>query len=233
MKKAILALCLLSVAGFALDVGLYTGPRGSLTLINMTAVHDELGASGYTLPAFNSYQLGFSFPFYVRLWQFTLGGGDFSAWQSSRGQDWNVLFNYDINSTELGYIIKLNKTMSLRPVIGFGSLKIGMRLSEKGGGFIPQPDTENVAYHYDYSTPLASAGLVFSCTWKVEQWVRMGFEAKALYQMPLEQNRDWTEHEGPRYVTVENFFPQTPVFSLGFIVGLEYFDKQKERASEE
>lgn len=224
MKKISFLLILVAVSAFAFEWGIYGGPRCAVDFVNMNPIHDELTASDYDLPNLSRCQLGLGFPIYFRLGQFTIGGGDNRFWQSSKGDDWKAQFDHRIELAEFGFVIELDENRKVRPLIGIGDYDITMRLSEIGGGFTPNEDSERSSYRYDYSTPVISTGIAFSYLWRIHTSMLIGFEAKAIYVIPLERDRAWDERGGPNSVIVEDFFPHSPILSMGLLVGWDFVD---------
>lgn len=224
VKKTLIILFLAVVAAFAFDWGVYGGPRAELTFTNMEPVRVELNADtvkDYNFPAFPFLQPGFSFPIYVRLWRFTIGGGNFNTWQWSTGDDWKVNFNHDVNMADFGYILDLTPNLRLRPTLGIGSYNIRMRLLESGGSFGEPGDYESSTWYY--SSFAMGAGLSASYIWKIEKRIVVGVEAKVGYVFPLESGGTWDGPEN-RVAVVPDFYPHTPTVGVGLVIGYEHLD---------
>lgn len=227
LKKILITLSLAAVALFAFDWGIYGGPRATVTFTNMNPVRDELNASDndYNFPAFSFFQPGFSFPIYLRLWRFTIGGGDITTWQWSDSDDWRVTFNHNVSMVDFGYIIDLSPNIRLRPTMGIGSYNIAMRLLKKGTGFGEPGDTTESA-EWDYSSVAFSGGLSAGYIWKFEKRIVVGLEAKLGYVVPMGLPGDWEGPDG-RTVDIPDFFPHTPTVSIGMIIGYEKAGEEK------
>jgi hypothetical protein len=114
MKRILIVIFALAAVGFGFDWGIYGGPGVSATLTNMKPMHEALSA--YNIPNIAPYQVGLSTPLILRLWNFTLGGGNSCSWQTASGRDYKAAFRHEINLTEFGYIIDLSDHLRLRPV---------------------------------------------------------------------------------------------------------------------
>lgn len=231
-KKIILATLMISVAAFGLDWGIYGGPGISATMTNMSPLHSDLDPD-YDIPSIPSYQIGLSTPIVVRLWNFTLGGGDSYSWQSVSGEDYKVSLHHSIDMFEFGYVVDLGDNLRLRPLMGIGDYDIDLRISDVSGGF-GDPDTTDFdprEYGYDNTSIVAGASLAY--LWKFENRVIVGLEARARYLVPLEQNAPWKSRDSWYYDTyVDGFYPHTPIVGLNFVIGYEKIGED-ERFDEE
>jgi hypothetical protein len=226
-KKIMLAFCVLAVAAFGFDWGIYGGPGAAVTFTNMGPVQSAL--SRYDIPTIAHYQVGLAVPVVLRLWNFTIGGGDSYSWQTASGTDYKATLHHNINQAEFGYIIDLSDHLRLRPVIGIGDYSIDLRIAEISGGFGDSDDADGESYSYDYENFSLTAGVGLSYYWKFESRLIVGLEAKARYLVPLQMNPAW-EAESSDYVDVyiDDFYPHTPTVSLGFFIGYEHLDKDRE-----
>ncbi len=224
MKRILIALCLVVVAAFGFDWGIYGGAGASATLTDMDLVQADL--SGYDIPSFDFYQVGLCTPIYVRFWNFTIGGGDTYSWQSASGPDYKASLHHDINQGEFGYVINLSEHLRLRPVIGIGNYHIDLRVSELGGGFGDPDGGSGESTSYDYDNFSMSAGAALAYVWKFESRVVFGLEAKARYLVPFETNAGWIPDDyWDDEVYIPEFYPHTPIITLNFFIGYEDVDE--------
>lgn len=225
MKRIILIICLLAVVGFGLEWGIYGGPGVSATLTNMNPMHEEISASevfdGYDVSSFDNYQLGLATPIILRLWNFTIGGGDVYSWQTFSGSDWKTSFHHRLNITEFGYIVELNEHMRLTPLIGLGDYDIDMHISELGSGFGAPDNGDGVSRSYDYDNFSLTGGLAFFYLWKFESRVVVGMQARVRYLVPMQKNITWDADGSYPDATIDDFYPHTPIVTLNFFIGYE------------
>jgi len=210
---------LLAAVGFGLNWGIYGGPGIAGTLTNMDPVHSAL--SEYNVASIPRYQIGIATPIVIRLWNFTLGGGDSYSWQTTSGSDYKATFRHDINLAEFGYIVDLSDHLRLRPVIGMGDYNIHLRLSEIGAGFGSPEDGDGEGWSYDYNNFSLAAGVGLAYYWKFESRVVVGLEAKARYLVPLETDAAWEAQGTYDDVYVDGFYPPTPIVGINFFIGYE------------
>ena len=225
-KKIILALCVLSVAAFGLDWGIYGGPGASATYTNMNPVQSAL--SNYDIPTIAHYQVGLTIPVVLRLWNFTIGGGNSYSWQTAAGDEYKATLHHNINQAEFGYVVDLSDRLRLRPVMGLGSYNIDLSISELGGGFGDPGNGDGEYRSYDYENFSLSAGAALAYFWKFENRVIVGLEAKARYLVPLESNAGW-QPDDTWYdeVYISDFYPHTPIVSLNFFIGYERLEEDR------
>ncbi|MCK4334675.1 hypothetical protein KAX06_07855 [candidate division WOR-3 bacterium] len=225
MKRILIVLFALAAVGFGLDWGIYGGPGVSATLTNMKPMHEALSA--YNIPNIAPYQVGLSTPLILRLWNFTLGGGNSCSWQTASGRDYKAAFRHEINLTEFGYIIDLSDHLRLRPVIGMGDYNIHLRIAEIGTGFGSPDDGDGEGWSYDYNNFSLAAGVGLAYYWKFESRVVVGLEAKARYLVPLETNASWNAEGTYDDVYVDGFYPHTPTVGINFFIGYEKVGEDK------
>ena len=225
MKRILIVLFALAAVGFGLDWGIYGGPGVSATLTNMKPMHEALSA--YNIPNIAPYQVGLSTPLILRLWNFTLGGGNSCSWQTASGRDYKAAFRHEINLTEFGYIIDLSDHLRLRPVIGMGDYNIHLRIAEIGTGFGSPDDGDGEGWYYDYNNFSLAAGVGLAYYWKFESRVVVGLEAKARYLVPLETNASWNAEGTYDDVYVDGFYPHTPTVGINFFIGYEKVGEDK------
>ncbi|TKJ39665.1 hypothetical protein CEE36_10225 [candidate division TA06 bacterium B3_TA06] len=225
MRRIILAICLLAAVGFGLNWGIYGGPGIAGTLTNMDQVHSAL--SEYNVASIPRYQIGIATPIVIRLWNFTLGGGNSYSWQTASGSDYKAAFRHDINLTEFGYIIDLSDHLRLRPVIGMGDYNIHLRISEIGTGFGSPDDGDGEGWSYDYNNFSLAAGVGLAYYWKFENRVVVGLEAKARYLVPLETDAAWEAQGTYDDVFVDGFYPHTPIVGINFFIGYEKVEEDR------
>ncbi|MBD3285411.1 hypothetical protein GF359_03215 [candidate division WOR-3 bacterium] len=228
MKRITLAILMLVVSGFAFEWGIYGGPGTSMTFTNMKPLHSDLSAD-YDISTIPSFQIGIATPVVLRLWNFTLGGGDSYSWQTASGNDYKTFLHHRIDMFELGYVVDLGDNLRLRPVVGIGDYDIDLRISELKGGFGEPDDGDSDSRQYEYDNTSFVAGASLAYIWKFENRVVVGIEAKARYLVPLEQNVPW-EPDDRSYpdVYVDGFYPHTPVVGVNFLIGYEKLEEDRD-----
>lgn len=225
MKRIILAICLLAAAAFGLDWGIYVGPGIAGSLTSMKAVHEAL--SDYDIPDIAPYQVGLSTPLMLRLWNFTIGGGNSYSWQTASGSDYKATFRHEIDLVEFGYIIDISDHLRLRPVLGMGDYNIHLRISELGGGFGDPGNTDSESRSYDYDNFSLAAGVGLAYYWKFENRVVLGLEAKARYLVPFQTDASWEAEGTYDDVYVDGFYPHTPILGINFFIGYERLEENR------
>jgi len=229
MKRTLFLLFLLTVAAFGFNWGIYGGPGASFTLTNMKPIHDEISASdvfdGYDVSSFDNYQLGLATPITLRLFNFTIGGGDVYSWQTFSGSDWKTSFHHRLDIAEFGYIVDLSEHVRLTPVIGIGDYSIDMYISELGGGFGAPDNGGDASRSYDYDNFSLTGGLAVCYLWKFESRVVVGLQAKARYLVPMQKNLTWDAKGSYPDATIDDFYPHTPIVTLNFFIGYEDVDE--------
>ena len=219
MKRILIVLFALAAVGFGFEWGIYGGPGIAGTLTNMDPVHSAL--SEYNVASIPRYQIGIATPIVIRLWNFTIGGGNSYSWQTASGRDYKATFRHEIDLAEFGYIIDLSDHLRLRPVIGMGDYNIHLRLSEIGAGFGSPEDGDGEGWSYDYNNFSLAAGVGLAYYWKFESRVVVGLEAKARYLVPMQKNITWYADGSYPNATIDDFYPHTPIVGINFFIGYE------------